>query len=368
MERETGGTQQSRRDWRTLVSAVRRPDVQTELVQIVKTVIATVLAFWVATDVFDLKQAFLAAWVALLTVHATVYRTFWRGAQSVIAAGVGILVSFGAVQLLGIGMLALALAVLAGLLIAKTPLIRQEGVTVATTAVFVITAGSADQEVLLIHRFLDTAIGVVVGLAINLIIRPPLDDRVAEGAIDEALASLSDLLQRIGQDFERPVTAEDVDAWLEETRAIDAAVDRAEGQLSFARESQWGNPRRRRSPWTIDVDLGAQLLDRLEGGVAHVRAIARVVAEALAREQEWDAEFRRRWTSLVVEVGAWVAEPDDAATGPLLQEVDELTRAMSGDALPESHWPVYGALLTALGNVVTILGDIKVRRDELAAP
>lgn len=367
MERETGAGGRARHRWRSLVAAARRPDVQTELVQIVKTVVATVLAFWLATDVFDLAQAFLAAWVALLTVHATVYRTFWRGAQSVIAAGVGILVSFGAVQLLGIGMLSLAVAVLAGLLIAKTPLIRQEGVTVATTAVFVITAGSADQEVLLIHRFLDTAIGVAVGLLVNVVIRPPLDDRVAEGAIDEALASLSDLLRRIGDDFERPVSMEEVGRWLEETRAIDAAVDRAEGQLSFARESQWANPRRRRSPWTIDVDLGAQLLDRLEDGVAHVRAIARAVAEAVEREQEWDAEFRRRWTALVVEVGAWVAEPD-AATEPLLEEIGELTRALSGDALPELHWPVYGALLTALGNVIGILGEIKVRRDQLAAP
>lgn len=366
MGRDDGADHRLRGRGRALLAALRRPDVQTDVMQVVKTTVATVLAWWVATHVFELKQGFLAAWVALLTVHATVYRTFWRGTQSVLAAGIGIVVSFVAVQLLGLGLLSLGAAVLAGLVIARTPLIRQEGVTVATTAVFVITAGSVDQEMLLLHRFLDTGIGVLVGLLVNVVVRPPLDDRLAEGAIDEALDGLAALLARISDDFDEDVTVETVDAWLDETLEIDIVLDHAADQLSFARESQWANPRRRldaRS--TLDADRGRHVLLRLEDGVAHARALTRFVAEAIEAEQEWDPEFRRRWSCVLGDIGTWVSEPE-AGSADLLAELEDLTERLSDDGLPQLHWPVYGALLASTANVIRILDDVKQSRAALA--
>ena len=55
------------------------PVFWTDVIQIVKTVAAGVIAWVLATSVLDLPQSFLAPWAALLVVHATVYRTVLPG-------------------------------------------------------------------------------------------------------------------------------------------------------------------------------------------------------------------------------------------------------------------------------------------------
>ena len=68
---------------------VRDPVWWTEVLQLVKTVVAAVIAWVLAAQVFGLPQAFLAPWAALLVVHATVYRTFSRGLRQVTGAVLG---------------------------------------------------------------------------------------------------------------------------------------------------------------------------------------------------------------------------------------------------------------------------------------
>ena len=73
---------------------LRDPVWWTNALQIVKTVVAAVVAWVLAVHVFHIEQAFLAPWAALLTVHATVYRTLRRGVQQVGATVLGVLVAF----------------------------------------------------------------------------------------------------------------------------------------------------------------------------------------------------------------------------------------------------------------------------------
>jgi hypothetical protein len=63
--------------------------VWTDVMQLVKTVAAAVIAWLLAVELFSLPQSFLAPWAALLTVHATVYRTLARGLQQAAGAVVG---------------------------------------------------------------------------------------------------------------------------------------------------------------------------------------------------------------------------------------------------------------------------------------
>ncbi|QZY30134.1 FUSC family protein [Nocardioides coralli] len=350
--------------WRRARSGLRRPEVQTDLLQVVKAVVATVVAWLLAVRVLGLEQGFLAAWAALLTIHATVYRTFWRGAQSVVATLLGIVLSYLATAALGFGAASLGAAVLVGLLLARTPLIKEEGIAVATTALFVITSGAGTQEALLLDRFLDTLIGVGVGVVVNVLLLPPLDDRIAERALDRAVLDLGRLLERMAAELRHDMAREGTQAWVEETRDIDARLDRAQEHLSFTQESQWANVRRRRSRRTADVDQETELLIRLEEGVAQARAIARVVDESVVEARAWDDGFRDRWTDLLRRVGRRVADPY-AEVEQVRPDLDRLTRDLSGEELPSRHWPVYGALITTLLNITTIVDDVASHRDEL---
>ena len=65
-----------------------------EVLQLLKTVAAAVIAWVIAVDVLSLPQSFLAPWAALLVIHATVYRTLARGLQQAAAAVIGVLLAF----------------------------------------------------------------------------------------------------------------------------------------------------------------------------------------------------------------------------------------------------------------------------------
>lgn len=339
------------------------PETRADLVQVAKTVLATGVAWVVAVRLLGADQAFLAPWVALLTVHATLYRSVWHGAQAVVAAGLGLAVSYAAVALLGYQLVAapaLLVAVLVGLLLARAFLARDEGISVATTAIFVITAGYAVQEAVLAERFLDTLIGVATGLVVNLVIAPPLDERITERALDDVSGQVGRLLVTIAGDLRGDVDQEVTGGWIEATRDLDARLERARSHLSFARESRWANPLRHRSSRTGDPDAAREVLVRLEDGVAHTRAIARIVHESVGRGEEWDEQFRLRWTDLLRQVGSRVADPGRDAEDAR-PDLERLVADLSDEGLPARYWPLYGALLTALGNVAAIVDDVAPR-------
>ncbi len=340
-----------------------RPDSRPDLLQILKATLATGVAWVVAAHVLELQQAFLAPWLALLTVHATVYRTVWRGSQAVLASGLGLVVSYVAVQLLGYDLVAtpaLVVSVLVGLLLARAFLARDEGVAVATTALFVITAGygshQAAEEMMLSHRFLDTLVGVATGLLVNLLVAPPLDDRVVDSATTDVTRRLGQLLVRMAGDLRGDVDEGVSQEWLEATRDLDDSLDRAQQHLAVTRESRWANPLRHRSRRTADPDHAEAVIYRLEDGIAQARAVARIVHESVVAAEEWDPEFRRRWTDVLERVGPRVADPGrDTGGAPGLAD---LVHDLSVADLPDRRWPLYGALITALDNVAGIADDV----------
>ena len=73
-----------------------------DITQLLKTVLAAVLAWVLATEAFSLPQSFLAPWAALLVVHATVYRTFSHGLRQVTAAVVGVVLAWAVGNGLGL--------------------------------------------------------------------------------------------------------------------------------------------------------------------------------------------------------------------------------------------------------------------------
>jgi len=337
------------------------PATQTDLLQILKAAAAAVAAWVLAVHVLDLSQPFLAPWSALLTVHATVYRTFRRGAQSVLATSLGIALSFGVAQALGLGALSLGVALLIGLLLARAGVLREEGVTVATTALFVLTTGYEHQQSMLLDRFLDTAVGVGVGVLANLVIFPPLNDRSAEQQVDRINVKFGDLLTAMAVGLRAPSADAESASWIERTREVDADLEHAWQLVRHASESGWWNPRRRLSRRPRDPTEYEQVLRRLEEGVAHARSMARTVHESSRSADAWDERFRGPWLDLLAEVGARVADPDAEVAG-CRQQVTTLTRVLSLDELRDLQWPTYGTLISNLSHIIDVVDDVATSR------
>src|SRR6476620_4675453 len=148
---------------------LRDPLAWSNALQVVKTVGAAVVAWVLAGQVFNVAQPFLAPWAALLTVHATVYRTFARGAQQVASALVGVLLAFGAGAVFGVDAASLAVVLLVALTVGSTRVLSDESTTAATTALVVRLAGYSSDPSMVGTRLLDTVCGIVVGLLVNLL-------------------------------------------------------------------------------------------------------------------------------------------------------------------------------------------------------
>jgi hypothetical protein len=206
-----------------------------DVVQVLKTALAAILAWVLASSVFGLSQPFLAPWAALLVVHATVYRSFSSGAMQVAATFAAVLLAATVGQLLGLDTWAVAVVVVAGLFLGVVPWMGADTTTIASTAVVVLTTGYGDG--LLFSRLIDTAIGVVVGLVVNFLVWPPLRRRTTIAAMDRIDDAIGDLLSDMASTLSTGCDSDDIGEWIERTRDLDGDVDHAWSMVRQTTES-----------------------------------------------------------------------------------------------------------------------------------
>ena len=108
-----------------------------------------------------------------MTMQFTVYHTFISGIQTAIASVIGVGLSFVIGTYLDVNVWTFGLAMVIGLIGARVPKLRAEGIGIATTSIFLLASGFDDQQPLLYDRILEILLGVAVAIAINLIIFPP---------------------------------------------------------------------------------------------------------------------------------------------------------------------------------------------------
>ena len=339
--------------WR---SRLRDPILWNDVLQLFKTALAAVVAWVLADVVLELPQPFLAPWAALLVVHATVYRTFSRGLQQVAATVAGVLLAAAVGQVLGLDTAAVAVLLLAGLLLGAVPWFGAEAITVATTALVVLTTGYAE-DALLISRLLDTGIGVGVGLLVNLTVWPPLRRRTAILAMDRIDDGIGGLLEEVGATLARGWTEEDVAGWVERTRELDGEVDHAWAVVRQARESAWMNPRR--SALAVrDPQQWYGLLHRMEQAVAEARSMARTLGGQVPPHPSWAQVFARPWTGLLTDAGRAVAAADPEAIHRVRVRLERLVDDLGSGGGLTGPWPVQGALVIILRNILDAMDEV----------
>ena len=98
------------------------------------------------------------------------------------------------VLVLGLDPMAMGVMLLVAFLVGRLRLIGDESTTVATTAIVVLATNAVSQENLLWSRLLDSCVGVVIGLLVNLAVWPPLRDRAAWSHASRLPRALGELL------------------------------------------------------------------------------------------------------------------------------------------------------------------------------
>ena len=258
----------------------------------------------------------------------------------------------------GVSALSLGVVVLVGLLAGSVRGLRTQSTTAAATALVVLTTGYSDDGGMLAARLLDTAIGSAVGLLVNLLVWPPLRDRGAAkqiGVIDDRIGELlCEIVVRL-----RAGREDAFDEWIDRASALDEDVDEGWRVLGQARESARLNPRRaapRRKRAAEGLD---GILRRLEQAVAETRSLIGTLSLAPMPPAEW----LTGWLDLLHRVGSAVSAADVPAIRAVRADLDAFAREVdAGD-----QWPICGALLVNLRNIVEAL-DVVAEAQPVEVP
>ncbi|MDZ5660217.1 aromatic acid exporter family protein [Nocardioides sp. S-58] len=335
-----------------------------DLLQLGKTVLAAVAAWVLAASVLDLPQPFLAPWAALLVVHATVYRTLSNGTQQVAATVVAVLLATVVGEVLGLTTGAIALLLVVALLLGAVPWLGAEATTIATTGLVVLTTGF-DNDTLLVSRLLDTAVGVAVGLLVNVMVWPPLGRHAAAKALDRVDEGIGELLVEMADGLGSRCGQEDVDGWVDRTRDIDEELDHAWALVRQAQESARMNPRRSARAMKEPRQWHG-LLRRMEQAVAETRSLARTLGSQQSHRETWGEEFSRAWIGMLRDAGRAAVDADPegmlAVRARLVSLSDDLRRTERS-----AEWAIYGALIINLRNIVDSM-DVVAEANPIGGP
>lgn len=319
-----------------LLRRLRTSALTPQLLLAAKAALAAALAWIIALAVpgAPSEYPYYAPLGALLAMYPTVVGTFRLGIQTVIGLTIGIVLAHVAVWAGDPSWLTIAFVVGAGVLLGGA-LKRTAGggSGIASAGLFVLVIGNENLGYSLGY-FVQTVIGVSVGLAVSALIFPPLH-------VDDALGQMSRLRRTAAQELAQMCEAldedwaEDDSRWTELRNDLSVSARNARNALHYADESRKGNVRGRLHPRDSGSDY--HHVEILEVVASHTLNITNLLQDALhgtSREQPLPSPVRPALQTAFTAVGAvldlWTVEEDDDAT---------LTRAE--DALQELDWAAW---------------------------
>lgn len=216
-----------------------------------KTTLAAVVAF-VAADLLQTSdQPVLAPLTAILIVQLTLYSTVRHGLDRVLAVVAGVVIAVGVASLTGLTWWSLgavvALSLVAGRLLRLGPNLMEAPIS----AMLVLAAAGLGPQALdegaarftASGRIAETLVGAVIGVAVNLLVAPPIYIQPATDALKELAERMSGYARELAGALRGDWTRADASRYLDRARRLGDEVARADRHLARTEESARLNPR-----------------------------------------------------------------------------------------------------------------------------
>ncbi|MFD3539163.1 aromatic acid exporter family protein [Streptomyces sp. NPDC058662] len=344
-------------------------------VQALRSTAAAVLSYVAALQLSSEPNPLTAPLTALLVVQVTLYSTLTTSIRRVNSVIVGVLIAIGFSALVGLTWWSLGLLILASLVVGHLVRVDEFVPEVAISAMLVLGVTQVADTAW--DRVLETLIGAVVGLLVNLLLAPPLWVGPAGTAITDLAGRMSRLLDHLGEDPLGPAKVERAAARLHEARRLDNDIAQVDAALRQAEDSLRLNPRVKEGLlFRLVLRTG---LDTLEICAVVLRVACRTLTDlAKARPgdgplfpSETTAALQQvlRHTAVAVEsfaqlitaqVSANAEEAEARLTGELAVARayrDRLAELLAAGAREDpEHWQLHGALLAEIDRVLDELG------------
>lgn len=253
------------------------------ILTVLKSAIAATAAWVLANDIIGAKAPAFAPFSAVLMVQVTVYRSLTQSLRHVVAVAIGVAVQVAAGLLAGPDVLTFLLVSVLTLAIGQWSRLGVQGPQVATAAFFafsqfVSATDLPDRLSQLGQIVLLVLLGSAIGVAVNLLLVPPLRYRNAQYAIAALAGALSGLIV----DMARALRANELDddttrEWWRRASQMDRAITAAQESVYTAEESAYYNPARllRRNRTFLPFETYRGLIDALGRSTGDTASIAR---------------------------------------------------------------------------------------------
>ncbi|MBM7466566.1 FUSC family protein [Microbacterium esteraromaticum] len=224
--------------------SVRGAVTRARLLFAVKTALAVGTAWLIAPHMPGVtdEYPYYAPFGALISMYPTLMSSFRSGLQTLLGLGVGIGLATLVLVTVGPSLWSIAAVVGLGVIVSGTGWFGIGREYIPMAALFVLIIGGADAEDYSLGYVTQTAVGVIVGLAVNLIIPPaPL--------VSEAAARIDAFQQRLAahlDDIAAALTEKwppERDGWMQDAGALAETSRSLSDALAEADESRRGNPR-----------------------------------------------------------------------------------------------------------------------------
>lgn len=302
--------------------------------QSLKSALAALLAWALATWLFSDSLSLMAPWVAVVLVQATVYQSLSQGIRQAVAIAIGTALATGTALVLGHQVLALALVLPVTLLLGNLPRFGTQGVAVATSAIFAL-AGGPVTLVVSAERVGAALVGAVVGIAVNALVRPPRYLRDAQAAVRDLATENAGLLDDMGEGVAGGFDEETAEGWHYRADRLLTRVTAVRSALEWDHESLRMNVRKRRSGSALPRDYTSyDVVNTLYQLVENTRGLTRVLRESTERSPDSQAipdVLAQTYGRCLGDVGAAVE-----AYGRFVTTADEGVRYELADAVRRS--------------------------------
>lgn len=293
------------------------------LLLLAKSALAAWISWAVAHDLMGAQSPAFAPFSAVWMMQVTVYQSVVQALRYVgaVTAGVALQGVFG--FLAGPDLLIFGLVTVVALAIGRWPKLGVQGSQVATAAFFAFSTylaatTPADRLQQLGQLVVLVLLGCGTGVAVNLLVFPPMRYRSAEYSVRSVAHAVCDLLSDIRPALRDDALDDDLTGqWRERSDHLGATVARARSGVRTAQESVYYNPRRILSRYRHHNHFRdyAAVLDALERVTHQVASLVRTLDQRHDGEAgDSHREFMRRYSDLLEPV---------TETTRLLSEIDE---------------------------------------------
>lgn len=327
------------------------------LLQVLKTSVAAIISWLLCNILLDQPLPIFAAIAAMLVVQPSVNQSLAKGVERSIGVVAGVVLAYGVGLLFGnSSWIVLGVIVLSLLLAWALRLTPGSANQIPISAMLVLAIGAQTPDYA-VNRIIETVIGAVIALLVNVVIVPPVLLGPAHLAVSRLANGVASTLDGLSASLRTQQSREQREALLAGARELRTLRDAADETVSKAEESLMFNPRGGRHRTVLDHDR--RFLASLTALVTQVLGMARAVhdhySENLAADPTVHAisvELQRAAHDLRL----LAREPVTRAPGadepsPITADLPALTAPLVIAKPSKENWILVGSLLEDLRRV-----------------